>query len=175
MDIISFLFLIIILRSRIINIILNSFFDLCGSSWMMAGGLACSEENVACSQQTLWNSSNRNGLRGTHQIVGEGRKRHSTTFITACQLVQSPTNDKCAEESAYQHYFSDHWNSSVVLTVRWANLKGAQVWDFRPIFYYISKSYMGRWLEDWRFFYFFFSKTTADIRHFVFLRMLSVR
>ena len=30
------------------------------------------------------------------------------------------------------------------------HIKGAQVWDFRPIFFYISKSYMGRWLEDWR-------------------------
>ncbi len=28
--------------------------------------------------------------------------------------------------------------------------KGAQVWDFLPIFFYINKSYMGRWLEDWR-------------------------
>jgi hypothetical protein len=46
----------------IIIFILNSSFDLYGSSWMMAGGLACSEENVACSRQTLWNSSNRNGL-----------------------------------------------------------------------------------------------------------------
>ncbi len=46
-------------------------------------------------------------------------------------------------------------------------LKGAQVWDFRPIFFYTNKSYMGRWLEDWRK-NFFFSKTTADIRHFGF-------
>jgi hypothetical protein len=34
-------------------------------------------------------------------------------------------------------------------------------------FFYTNKSYMGRWLEDWRIFL-FFSKTTADIRHFVF-------
>jgi hypothetical protein len=68
----SFLFLFIMLCSRII-IKLNFSFDLCGSSWMMAGGLACSEENVACSQQTLWNSSNRNGLGGAHQIVGRGK------------------------------------------------------------------------------------------------------
>ncbi len=46
-------------------------------------------------------------------------------------------------------------------------LKGAQVWDFRPIFFYINKSYMGRRLEDWRKI-FFFAKTMADIRHFVF-------
>jgi hypothetical protein len=39
-------------------------------------------------------------------------------------------------------------------------------------FFYTNKSYMGRLLEDWRI---FFSKTTADIRHFVFLRMLSLR
>ncbi len=50
-------------------------------------------------------------------------------------------------------------------------------------FFYTNKSDMGRWLEDWRF---FFSKTMADIRHFVFfayaecalkncLRRLSVR
>ncbi len=35
-------------------------------------------------------------------------------------------------------------------------VKGAQVWDFRPIFFYTNKSYMGRWLEDWINFYFFF-------------------
>ncbi len=46
-------------------------------------------------------------------------------------------------------------------------LKGAQVWDFRPIFFYINKSYMARWLEDWRKNK-KFSKTTADIRHFGF-------
>ncbi len=28
-----------------------------------------------------------------------------------------------------------------------AQLKGAQVWDFRPIFFYTYKSYLGRWLE----------------------------
>ncbi len=39
------------------------------------------------------------------------------------------------------------------------------MWDFQLIFFYINKSYLGRWREDWRF---FFSKTTADIRHFVF-------
>ncbi len=44
--------------------------------------------------------------------------------------------------------------------------KGAQVWDFRPIFFYTNKSYMGRWLEDWRKKKIFL-KTTADIRHFV--------
>ncbi len=64
-------------------------------------------------------------------------------------------------------------------------IKGAQVSDFRPIFFYISKSYMGRWLEDWRKKK-FCSKTTAEIRHFGFfvhaepalkncLRMLSMR
>ncbi len=46
-------------------------------------------------------------------------------------------------------------------------IKGAQVWDFRPSFFYINKSYMGRWVEDWRK-KIFFSKTTADIRYFVF-------
>ena len=45
--------------------------------------------------------------------------------------------------------------------------KGAQVWDFRPIFFYTNKSYMGRWLEDCRKKKNFW-KTTADIRHFVF-------
>ncbi len=56
---------------------------------------------------------------------------------------------------------------------------------FLTHFFYINKSYMGRWLEDWRIFY-FFSKTTAKNRHFVFfahaecalincLRRLSVR
>ncbi len=65
------------------------------------------------------------------------------------------------------------------------HFKGAQVWDFRPIFFYISKSYMGRWLEDWRKKN-FCSKTKADIRHFGFFahaepalknckRMLSLR
>ncbi len=34
------------------------------------------------------------------------------------------------------------------------NLKGAQVWDFRPSFFYTNKSYMGRWLEDWIIFFF---------------------
>ncbi len=34
-------------------------------------------------------------------------------------------------------------------------------------FFYTSKSYMGRWLEDWINFC-FFSKTTGDNRHFVF-------
>ncbi len=38
---------------------------------------------------------------------------------------------------------------------------------FDPFFFYTNKSYMGRWLEDWRE-KIFFSKTTADIRHFVF-------
>ncbi len=51
--------------------------------------------------------------------------------------------------------------------VQRALFKGAQVWDFRPIFFYNNKSYMGRWLEDWRRKN-FFSKTTADIRHFGF-------
>jgi hypothetical protein len=46
-------------------------------------------------------------------------------------------------------------------------VKGAQVWDFRPIFFYTNKSYKGRWLEDWRKKKNFW-KTTADIRHFVF-------
>ncbi len=45
--------------------------------------------------------------------------------------------------------------------------KGAQVWDFWPIFFDTNKSYMGRWLEDWREKK-NFSKTTADIRDFVF-------
>jgi hypothetical protein len=34
-------------------------------------------------------------------------------------------------------------------------------------FFYTNKSYMDRWLEDWRKKN-FVSKTTADIRHFVF-------
>ncbi len=38
---------------------------------------------------------------------------------------------------------------------RYSQLKGAQVWDFRPILFYNNKSYMGRWLEDWRKFFFF--------------------
>jgi hypothetical protein len=52
-------------------------------------------------------------------------------------------------------------------TEKISELKGAQVWDFRPIFFNINKSYMGRWLEDWRKKN-YFSKTTVDIRHFVF-------
>jgi hypothetical protein len=45
--------------------------------------------------------------------------------------------------------------------------KGAQVWDFWPIFFYTNKSYIGWWLEDWRRKK-IFSKLTADIRHFGF-------
>ncbi len=45
--------------------------------------------------------------------------------------------------------------------------KGAQVWDFWPNFY-TNKSYIDRWLEDWRKKN-LVSKTTADIRHFVFI------
>jgi hypothetical protein len=64
-----------------------------------------------------------------------------------------------------------HDSNIIELTLFWKlNLffiKGAQVWDFRPIFFYTNKSYMGRWLEDWRKKNFFW-KTTADIRHFVF-------
>ncbi len=45
-------------------------------------------------------------------------------------------------------------------------LKGAQVWDFLPIFININKSYLGRWLEDWR--KLFILKTMADFPNFVF-------
>ncbi len=46
------------------------------------------------------------------------------------------------------------------------NLKVPKCEIFDP-FLYTNKSYMGRWLEAWRIFL-FFSKTTADICHFVF-------
>ncbi len=39
---------------------------------------------------------------------------------------------------------------SLPLGMSHGHLKGAQVWDFWPIFFYTNKSYMGRWLEDWR-------------------------
>ncbi len=47
-----------------------------------------------------------------------------------------------------------------------ARLKVPKCEIFDPFFFYTNKSYMGRWLEDWR--KKKNSKTTADIRHFVF-------
>ncbi len=48
----------------------------------------------------------------------------------------------------------------------YCSLKVPKCEIFDP-FFYINKSYMGRWLEDWRKKK-KISKTTADIRHFVF-------
>ncbi len=56
------------------------------------------------------------------------------------------------------------WGSNVESPIRHLKVPKCEICD--P-FFYINKSYMGRWLEDWRIFL-FFAKTTGDIRHFVF-------
>ncbi len=56
------------------------------------------------------------------------------------------------------------WRTATVQELPPLKVPKCEIFDS---FFYTNKSYMGRWLEDWINFC-FFSKTNADIRHFVF-------
>ncbi len=92
-----------------------------------------------------------NGVTAQSLVAIVSESRDADDHFVKCIKVQSPRKKSVNKTTE----------------LRRCNLKGAQVWDFRPIFFYINKSYMSRWLEDWRQKK-KLSKTTADIRHFVF-------
>ncbi len=77
-------------------------------------------------------------------------------------MLENVVKKSCVKEKSFLIMQAYMYNNNVICV-----FKGAQVWDFWPIFFYTNKSYMGTWLEDWRKKK-FSSKTTADIRHFIF-------